>query len=358
MMKKTILLLGGTGAMGNHLVEILNDDEHEVYVTSRSRRKNKNGVMYLQGNAHDEIFLDSILKMKKWDVIVDFMIYSSTEFCNRVELLLTSCSQYVFLSSSRVYADSEKPITENSPRLLDVCNDEAYLHTDEYALSKAREENILFNSKYKNWTIIRPYITYSEIRLQLGVLEKEYWLYQALHDRTIVFSKDIASKQTTLTYGYDVARGIAALLGENGALGEVFHITVSEYHTWQEIFELYLRVLEEELGKKPNVLMIDENPRMKIRGHDWQVKYDRYFNRVFDNSKISEYIDVSTFKPTRQGLELCLREFIKHPTYRIGGYGDFAMYDRITGDWMPLSEINSLKSKLKYLLRRTILPIK
>ena len=40
---------------------------------------------------------------------------------------------------------------------------------------------------------------------QLGVLEKELWLYRALNGRTIVFSKDIAEKSTTLTYGYDVA---------------------------------------------------------------------------------------------------------------------------------------------------------
>ncbi len=121
---------------------------------------------------------------------------------------------------------------------------------------------------------------------------------------------------------------------------------------------MYLRVLEEELGKKPKVLMLEENPRMKIKGHEWQVKYDRYYNRVFDNSKIARYIDVDTFKPTLDGMEECLRDFIHHPSYRIGGYGDFAMYDRISSEWMPLSEISSLKDKIKYLLRRTILPLK
>lgn len=357
-MNKSILLLEGTGAMGNHLVQILNDGKHDVFVTSRSQRQNRPGVTYIQGNAHDDNFLDQVLNMKRWDVIVDFMIYNTSEFACRVNLLLDACKQYVFLSSSRVYADSKEPITEQSPRLLDVCKDEEYLKTDEYALSKAREENVLFNSEYKNWTIIRPYITYSEIRLQLGVLEKDYWLYQALHDRTIAFSKDIASKTTTLTYGYDVARGIAALLGEDSALGEIFHITIAEHHKWQEIFNMYLRVLEEELGKKPKVLMLEENPRMKIKGHEWQVKYDRYYNRVFDNSKIARYIDVDTFKPTLEGMEECLRDFIHHPSYRISGYGHFAMYDRITGDWMPLAEIPSLKDKIKYLLRRTILPLK
>lgn len=357
-MNKTILILGGTGAMGNHLIKLLSHSENDIYVTSRRSKVNTPYVTYLQGNAHDDTFLFPILSQRKWDIIIDFMIYKTHEFAERVEKLLLSCRQYVFLSSSRVYANYKDKIIETSPRLLDTCRDETYLQTDEYALSKAREENILFNSHLQNWTIIRPYITYSEIRLQLGVLEKDYWLYQALHNRTIVFSKDIASKYTTLTYGYDVARGIVAILDKESALGEAFHITVNEHHTWQEIFDLYLKILEEELGHKPKVLMLDENPRVKIKNHNWQVIYDRYYDRKFNNEKISKYIDIDSFQSTFEGLEQCLRDFIRHPSYRIEGWGDFAMYDRITGEWMPLSEIPTLKNKIKYLLRRTILPLK
>ena len=85
------------------------------------------------------------------------------------------------------YANENGRITEKSKRLLDVCTDEEYLKTDEYALTKVRQENILLSSGKKNWTIIRPYITYNVERLQLGVYEKENWLYRALHGRSIVF---------------------------------------------------------------------------------------------------------------------------------------------------------------------------
>jgi hypothetical protein len=111
------------------------------------------------------------------------MIYTTQSFKERVNFLLDATSQYVFFSSSRVYADSEIPITEDSSRLLDVSQDKKFLSTDEYSLAKARQENILRKSKRKNWTIIRPYITYSENRLQLGILEKEEWLYRALQGR-------------------------------------------------------------------------------------------------------------------------------------------------------------------------------
>ena len=52
----------------------------------------------------------------------------------------------MFLSSSRVYASQESPIREDSMRLLDVSHDSIYLKTDEYALAKARQEDILRKS--------------------------------------------------------------------------------------------------------------------------------------------------------------------------------------------------------------------
>lgn len=189
-----ILLLGGTGAMGVHLSKILNNQGEDVYVTTRRERKGM-GITYIQGNAHENAFLSDILQKYHFDVLIDFMIYNTSEFADRVDLLLSSVGQYIFLSSSRVYADSQTPITENSPRLLDVYKEEEYLKTDKYALSKARQEDILHRSGKNNWTVIRPYITYSEIRLQLGVLEKELWLYRALNGRTNRFFKGYRRKK-------------------------------------------------------------------------------------------------------------------------------------------------------------------
>jgi len=167
-----ILMLGGTGAMGVPLGKILVEKGHSVYVTSRTAHSSQNKINYILGNAQDDSFFKDTLK-EVWDVIIDFMAYSTVTFKRRLDSLLDATSQYVFLSSARVYSQSEVPITEETPRLLDVLTDETYLKTDEYALSKARQENLLRDSGRQNWTVIRPSITFSEIRLQLGVLEKE-----------------------------------------------------------------------------------------------------------------------------------------------------------------------------------------
>lgn len=101
-------------------------------------------ISFAVGNAHDQVFLDCLLD-SKWDAIVDFMVWSTAEFSERYKKLLSAAEQYVFTSSYRVYADSSV-ITEESPRLLDAVDDDEYLATDEYALSKARCENLLWLS--------------------------------------------------------------------------------------------------------------------------------------------------------------------------------------------------------------------
>ena len=71
------------------------------------------------------------------------MVYGTDEFKLKIDLFLEHTGQYIYISSSRVYANENKCITEKSKRLLDICEDDEYLKTDEYALVKARQENLL-----------------------------------------------------------------------------------------------------------------------------------------------------------------------------------------------------------------------
>lgn len=333
-----LLVLGGTGAMGCHLVKLLAKDKHHCFITTRQNIKDDEFCTYLQGNAHDINWFSSIIKKEHWDAIVDFMGYNTPEFKQRYKLLLESTEHYIFLSSARVYAYSETPITEDSPRLLDVCDDQAYLNTDEYALSKARQEDILRLSGYSNYTIIRPYVTYSEIRLQLSPAEKEYWLYGALHGKTILFSKDIANKRTTLTYGQDVARGIISLIGKETAFGEAFHITSSETYTWNEILNNYLYLIESKKGKRPKVKMLDHWTPL-IGGGATQVKWDRMYDRVFDNSKINKYIDINSFHHTLPTMAKCLSTFIDNPTFRKINWDIEAQKDRMMHEFTNFADL-------------------
>ena len=151
---RRVLVLGGTGAMGVYLVPELASLGCTVRVVSLDDVvSNDPNVSYVRADAHDIGFMEKLLA-EKFDAIVDFMIYSTEEFRCRHELLLKNTGHYIFLSSYRVYSGGV-PVTEETPRLLDVSEDREFLATEDYSLYKAREEDILQNSGYENWTIVR-----------------------------------------------------------------------------------------------------------------------------------------------------------------------------------------------------------
>ena len=348
-----ILVLGGTGAMGGHLIDFLDNDYNDITVTSRRERSSSSlHVRYVKGNAKDLSFISSVLASEHYDAIVDFMAYTTAEFTARYRIFLEATEQYVFISSARVYAQCDGLIREDSPRLLDVSADKKYLKTDEYALAKARCEDLLRDSGCRNYTIIRPSITYDDYRLQLGVLEKENWLYRAMHGRSIVFSEDIASKLTAMTRGEDVAKGIASIIGRREALGEAFHITCSCSYTWREILDCYMQVLSAH-GYEVKSVIVDKCPRLALGGGTvYQIIYCRYFNRSFDNTKIGKFVDVDAFTPPLEGLASCLDSFLKNPSFKSIDWVVEALDDRVSGEKTPYSEIPTMKGKLTYFCYR------
>lgn len=337
--------------MGEPLVGLLGEAGNEVHVTTRQERKPGEGIRYFTGNAHEEGFLRGILE-KGYGAVLDFMVYGSGEFRDRLPLFLENTDQYFFFSSARVYARSGEPLTEASPRLLDVCRDRQYLETDEYALAKAREEDLLLTCGRKNWTIIQPYITYNHRRLQLGVYEKEHWLWRALKGRTIVLPGDIAERSTTMTYGPDVAAAVAKLVGNPGALGQVFHIAAEERAAWKEVLEIYLEVIEERTCIRPKVLMPEDSAGLQKVWNGAQIKYDRLYDRTFDGKKLAEVCGDTAFRDLRSGLRECLNAFLDSPVWLGFNWRYEAWADRCAGERTRLGDIEGRRNRLGYLKER------
>lgn len=353
------LILGGTGAMGVPLVDkLISDLNNEVYVTSRSVRQDiyidgKLRVKYFCGDAHDMNFLTSILNEYLFDVIVDFMTYSVENFKNNMNFLLKNTQKYIFLSSSRVYADSKELITENSPRILDICKDKDYLATDDYPLIKAREENLLFESKYHNWIILRPYLTYNTYRLQLGVYEKEQWLKRAIAGRTILFPEDMAEKYTTLTHANDVISCLIYIINNSDLFSDIYQVTTKQALKWKQIIEIYFSAIQRHTGIYPQIVYIDKYDALYKLWPEPLFTYDRLLDRKFDNSKIiNEVNQHMSFLDIEEGLNKCIDAFLFKPQW----YGTFTKYeawvDSVTHELSELTLFPGKRNKIIYLLNR------
>lgn len=283
---KKILVVGASGAMGKYLVPELADLGYSVTGVSLddivSQREN---VVYIKGNAWDKEFLEKLLQ-EKYDGVVDFMTYNMTNFSEYVELYLQNTGHYIFLSSCRVFDDKEVPVKETSPRLIDSSDDEELKASDDYCIYKAKQENYLMQSQYKNWTIVRPATTYGTMRLQLATLEFANTVARTLQGKKVVVPIQVKDKPATFCWGGDVAKMIARIMLKEEAKRESYNVCTAESRTWGEIADYYKELIGMEVvwvDKEDYLAIIDPNKNKHVR---WQLEYARMFHRISDNSKI------------------------------------------------------------------------
>lgn len=337
------MLVGGTGAMGMYLVPFLLDQKYEVFVTSRRERKsNHESLHYLKGNGHDIDWLESLSKQYNFDFVIDFMVYRYSDFEKKHNRLLDLGKLYIFISSSRVFANEDQLITEESPRKLDVLSKYPYFSGDVYALTKAREENLLRNNSKSNYVILRPYMSFSKQRFQYGVADN-FDVIRALRNGKSAMSESMLALPTTLTYGKDVARMIANLLKNDAIRGQEINVVSSESYTWLEISDIYHKVFGLEMQP------VSDAQYMVLTGQ-WSTMLDRFLPRVFDNSKmlaLSE-LNQNDFYTLESGLEEAFSEsnldyYLKSNT----NWMTHAKYDYFLGGSLNLSGVSE-KGKEAY----------
>ena len=324
--QKKVLVLGGTGAMGQHLVPMLVAMGYSVDVVYNSfdeMKAESPNVRYIKADAKDMQFIEDILK-NSYDGIVDFMIYMSNELVTKLPKFLDNTGHYIYFSTYRIYANEEHPIRETSPRLLDVSTDKLLRLSDDYCIYKAKGEDLLHWTKKQNYTIVRPSITYSLLRYQLVTLEAHDTVGRAMTGRKALLPEQARYVQGTMSWGGDAGKMLSRLLFNEKALTETYTISTAEHHSWGEIAEYYKDIcgLEVEWVDKEYYLQAISPFRNYLQPR-WQLEYDRLFDRIMDNSKIlaATGLKQSDLMPLYDGLKYeigrCPKNFEWHPNPRM-----------------------------------------
>lgn len=307
MYEKKILVIGGTGAMGMYLVPRLSEMGYEVDVPSLIVPTTDDPhVHYFHADCKDPKVLDELLA-RNYEAIYDFLIYPRDEFEKVHEKFLQNTKHYIYFSSYRIYA-GETPVREDSARLLDSSTDKDFLALApvEYSLYKAMGEDVLRRSAYKNYTIVRPSITFSKERFQLVTCEADTVVYRARAGKTLILPETAANVRGTLTWAGDTAKMLAAILLNEKAYGEAYTLATAENHTWSEMAEYYKDII----GLKYE--FVPEEDYLAAFGYSaqhpfpgYQLWYDRLFERVIDNSKILTLagLEQSELMPVYDGLK-------------------------------------------------------
>ena len=85
----------------------------------------------------------------------------------------------------------------------------------------------------------------------------------------------------------EMGHSVARLVLNDRAVGEAFTVATAEHHSWGEMAELYasLRGLKAVWAPEEDFLRILD-PRPWSPYPAWQLRTDRLFNRIIDNSKV------------------------------------------------------------------------
>lgn len=310
---KKVLVIGGTGTMGQYLCPLLVQKGCEVHAIAGEIKKDQPGIRYYFANALDNTVLESFLK-NHYDAVVDFMWYDIELYKSRYSMFLQHTDHYFAISSYRVYARSDAPLTEESPRLPEVLDPEdPWMHAAGYAQTKCQMEDLLQQSAGDNWTVLRPTVVYCPGRMPLVTWSNNEVALRAYSERKIVLPREAMEKTTTLVWAEDVARMIVGLMFQPWTKREIYNIATAETMTWGEILSCY----NEYFGLEAHLCETEEyfqmicgsNPEQKkINQRKFLLYYDRLYNRSVDNRKVLEAAGMiqSELMPMREGLKLSI----------------------------------------------------
>ncbi|MCL2463541.1 MAG: NAD-dependent epimerase/dehydratase family protein [Micrococcales bacterium] len=227
----SVLFIGGTGTISAACVREAQAIGFDVSVLNRGRsalRPVPEGVGVLHADLDDDAAVDAALAGRRFDVVADFLSYTTPRLQRNVDLLRGRIGQYVFISSASAYQKPPQslPITESTPLRNDFWQySRDKIACEDYLVGLWRDEGF-------PGTIVRPSHTYDQFMIPM----MGHWtqLARARAGKPMVIQGDGASLWT-LTHASDFAYMFAGLLGNPAALGEAYQITGDEVLTWDAV---------------------------------------------------------------------------------------------------------------------------
>ena len=303
-MSKKVLLIGGGGTLGTYTAQELLKQGHSVdIICLEDKTSDDENIKFHKGKANLD-YLSEFLKNRMYDGIVNFIHYPDIEEYPPVHSLLTVHTKHlIVLSSYRVYADAQHPVTEQAPMLLDVSTDKEFVETEKYAISKAKLEKYL-NSECKgqNWTIVRPVISFSKLRFDL-VTYYGHDLLRKIENGEII-PLPIEAKELTagLDWAGNSGKLIANLLFKKETFCEAYTVSSAQNLTWGEVAENYTELM----GAKFSWVSLEEFRKATNDYNLYALLYDRLFDRNIDNRKILKATGLTNndFISVKDGLKI------------------------------------------------------
>ncbi len=305
---KRVLLIAGGGTLGTYVSEeLLHHGAFVEVICPEEKVSDNERLTFHQSLATEELLLELFSK-KHYDGIVNFIHYEDAEAYKQIHpLLIANTDHLIFLSSYRVYANEQHPITEEAPRLTEIVKNKDFLENENYAVPKSICEDYLRNQRAgEPWTIVRPVISFSEKRMDLFMYSGDRLLRAADQGEELLLPQYARDYSAGLDWSGNSGKLIANLLFKPDAIGETFTIYSGHGLTWGEVADAYRKTI----GLK--VRWCDEEEYVAFHNVQtkWAYLYDRSYNRDIDCSKVLKVTGLTKqdFSTVEEGIK---QELIK-----------------------------------------------
>jgi nucleoside-diphosphate-sugar epimerase len=275
-----LLFIGGTGIISTHCVEAALERGWDVTLLNRGLSgEPPPGCGHIRANIRDREAARRALGNREFDAVIDWVAFVPDHVETGIDLFSGRTGQYLFIGTASSYQKPPRrlPITEETP----LENPFWAYSRDKIACEKRLRAEMERGFRV---TIVRPSHTYGRARFPFN--GGYTYLHRIRQGRPIVLPGD-GTSVWTMTHARDFAVGLLGLLGNEGALGEDFHITSDEWLTWNGIFE----ILGGHLGRAPEIRHL---PSQAVLCADAELGAgfwgDKSHSLVFDNSKIKRLV--------------------------------------------------------------------
>jgi len=167
--KLKILILGGTGFLGPHIVRRALENGHEVTIFNRGKTspdlfKDVDEVEHIEGDRYGDLanLKAAVASGRRWDAVIDNFTYVPKTVTDAMDVLKPAMDQFVVTSTISVYEANDEPNADEDTPLAtipDSVADGIKTHQEvgaHYGAMKARVEKAAEANFPGKVTVIRP----------------------------------------------------------------------------------------------------------------------------------------------------------------------------------------------------------
>ena len=305
------LFIGGTGNISTAVSKLAVSSGIDLYLLNRGKtRQIIFGAKTITCDVNNISKLKKELNNQEWDVVVNWIAFTTADIKRDIELFHGKTKQYIFISSASAY---QKPliypiVTESTPLANPFW---------EYSRNKIACEDLLMDHYRESGfpvTIVRPSHTYDTVFPVSVGKWNDYTMPDRMEKGRKIIVHGDGTSLWTLTHSDDFARGFLGLMGHQQATGHAFHITSDEILNWNQIYE----TIASALGVTINIIHISSDFICKFDdSHTGTLLGDKSYSVIFDNSKIKTFVPGFTAKITfKEGIKRTIEWYNENPEYK------------------------------------------